>query len=88
MLPVGVNATDLTSQITMSDGLGGITKFEKSYDATNDINNVVATVKLNDSLVDTILSQKPGNSNSAASMGIFYFTLNPGLDGSGRTFNN
>lgn len=87
MLPVGVNATDLTSQITMSDGLGGITKFEKSYDATNDINNVVATVKLNDSLVDTILSQKPGNSNSAASMGIFYFTLNPGLDGSGRTFN-
>ena len=54
MLHVGVNATDLTSQITMSDGLGGITKFEKSYDATNDINNVVATVKLNDSLVDII----------------------------------
>lgn len=87
IVPIGVKATDLTNEISINDGLGGITKFEKSYDAVNDINNVVATVKLNENSVDTILRQSPGNTNSAASLGIFYFTLNPGLDSTGKSFN-
>lgn len=83
---VDVEASDLTSKITPTDSLGGVTKFSKSYDSENDVNKVVATITLNDALVEKVLSQAPGNANSAASLGTFYFTLNPGLDGSGYTF--
>lgn len=83
---VDVDASDLTSKINPTDSLGGVTKFSKSYDSENDVNEVVAIVTLNDTLIENVLKQSPGNANSAASLGTFYFTLNPGLDASGYTF--
>ena len=82
----GVNASDLTSKMNPSDSLGGVTTFEKSYDRQNDLNEITAKVTLNGSLIERVLNQAPGNANSAASLGSFYFTLNPGLDQEGYTF--
>lgn len=81
-----VNASDLTSRATATDSLGGITNFNFTYDATNDINNLAVELTINETLINTVLSQAPGNASSAASLGRFVFKLNPGLDQSGYTF--
>lgn len=81
-----VHASDLTSVATANDSLGGVTDFEFTYDSTNDINNLLVKLTVNETLINTVLSQAPGNASSAASLGRFVFTLNPGLDRTGYTF--
>lgn len=81
-----VSASDLTSKATATDSLGGITNFNFTYDATNDINNLAVELTINETLINTVLSQAPGNASSAASLGRFVFKLNPGLDQAGYTF--
>lgn len=85
MFVVKVNATDLTSQITVNDSLD-ITTVEKSYDATNDVNQMKITVTANEEIISRVLSHVAGNNNSPALLGRYYFEFNPNLDGSGLTF--
>lgn len=71
-----VNGTNLTNVITTNDGLGNISRMEKSYDSDNDVTLLNVKVVLSDSLIETVLNQKPGNT---ATLGTYYFTLNPNL---------
>lgn len=73
------NAQDLTGSITTNDMLGGIIDFSKAYDSTNDITNLKATITIQESLINNVLSQRPGNPSSSASLGTFYLGINPGL---------
>ncbi len=86
LISVGkVYATDLTSQITVNDSLD-ITTVEKSYDATNDVNEMKITVTANEEIISKVLSHVAGNNNSPALLGRYYFEFNPNLDGTGLTF--
>lgn len=69
-----VSASDLTSKITADDGLGGLTTFTKSYDATNDVNNLKVSLVVNEESINQILSQKPG---VGGSLGTFYISISP-----------
>lgn len=80
-----VNAEDLN--LTTDDtSLKDVTSFKESYDKENDVNLLEVTLTLNKELIDGVLAQAPGNANSAASLGTFYFGINPGLDKAGLTF--
>lgn len=48
---VRVNATNLTSGITITENLG-IVDFEKSYDSTNDINEIKAIITVDETLIN------------------------------------
>lgn len=75
-LIVKINASDLSSTITVSDGLGGLTTFTKSYDSVNDINNLKVVLTVNETVIDTILAQKPG---VGGNLSYFYMGINPNL---------
>lgn len=71
-----VDAADLTTGIITNDGLGGLTTFTKSYDATNDVNEVKIKLNVNETVINQILSQHPG---TGASLSYFYMSLNPNM---------
>lgn len=81
----GVNATNLTEQITVNDSLE-ITTIEKSYNAENDVNEMKVIVTANEDIISRVLGHVAGNSNSPALLGRYYFEFNPNLDGTGLTF--
>ena len=76
VLPASIGASDLSSKISMSDGLGGISQFSYSYDKENDVTNVYTKINIDDTVNAKILAQKPGVGSILSS---FYFTLNPGI---------
>ncbi|MGN1312075.1 MAG: hypothetical protein ACI4U4_03570 [Bacilli bacterium] len=69
-----VYATDLTDKITADDGLGGLTTFTKTYDATNDVNNLKVSLVVNEDSINKILDQKPG---VGAQLSTFYIGISP-----------
>ena len=73
---VKVNASDLSSTITVSDGLGGLTTFTKSYDSINNINNLKVVLTVDETVIDTILAQKPG---VGGNLSYFYMGINPNI---------
>lgn len=79
------SASDLTSKITVNDGLD-ITTVEKSYDVTNDVNKMKIIVTANEDIISRVLGHVAGNNNSPALLGRYYFEFNPNLDGTGLTF--
>lgn len=76
-----VSANDLTESITASDGLGGVISFEKTYNSEKDVNELLVKLTVTEESINKILTQAPGNSSEAASLGTFYITLKPGLAG-------
>ena len=68
------SASDLTSKITADDGLGGLSTFTKSYDATNDVNNLKVSLVVNEESINKILNQKPG---VGAQLSTFYIGISP-----------
>ncbi|MBQ9072332.1 MAG: hypothetical protein IJY25_04175 [Bacilli bacterium] len=78
---VKVNASDLSSKLTVDDGLGGLSTYETYYNAEEDITEVNVRLTLNDTVIDTVLDQHPGHAGegSNAKLGWFYITLDPGL---------
>ncbi len=87
MVSVGsVSASDLSaSKINLSSELSGKTTFSgvTYHDLGDgyDYNEFTTTVTIDKDLIDTVLAQHPGNSNSEASLGVFYYKLSPTIDG-------
>ena len=80
---VRVNATNLTSGITITENLG-IVDFEKSYDSTNDINEIKAIITVDETLINGVLNQKPGHAGvgGEASLGLYFFGIDLPIEGS------
>lgn len=64
----GVNATNLTEQITVNDSLE-ITTIEKSYNAENDVNEMKVIVTANEDIISRVLGHVAGNSGSTSFSG-------------------
>lgn len=73
-LPNTVNASDMTSNLKITNALGDAVKFEKSYDSTNDVNNVHTVLTIDETLLNKVLSQKPG---VGGNLGVFYVGITP-----------
>lgn len=72
MLVPNVNAADVHDKITISQGINlGKVKFE-NYDDTNDVNNYTITIEANETLIQMVLNQHPGNPSSQANLGSYY----------------
>ena len=74
LIPGVVSASDITSSLDVRNALGSVVTFEKSYDSENDVNNVHVVLTVNETVLNTVLAQKPG---VGGNLGVFYVGVVP-----------